>query len=165
MAQGKDLSTTPKSNPRVLKKSTSSTQNAKKNQASILGFFQPKSSPCTPTPPASSNARQNQSQARCQTLTLTQTQTQTRKGASELPSSPAQRAAEDRRARQSAGSKKNGKVDLTPVPGSDIVGSEDGDVDVKGAGSDGVAQNGSVTPSRRVGSKLRFFGADGDLGA
>ena len=136
MAQDKDsLSTTPKPNPRVLKKSTSSTQNTKKNQASILGFFQPKSSPCTPTPPASSNARQNQS----------------RKGASELPSSPAQRAAEERRVGQGAAGKRNGNCNLTPVPSSDVVGSEDGDEGLKGSVEDGVAQNGSTTPSRRVG--------------
>ena len=131
------VSSTPKPNPRALKKSTSSTQNTKKKQPSILGFFQPKSSPCTPTPPASSNPRQSQ---QSQTRTLTQS----RKGASELPSSPAQRAAEDKKTRQSVGNgataKKNSNYNMTPVPSSDIVGPEDGDVDAET----------SVTPSRKV---------------
>lgn len=109
---------------RVLKKSTSSTQNMK-SQKSILGFFQ-KSSPSTSA--ASPAPRNDASQ--------------------ELVSSPAQRAASDRKSRKNPGSRfvtdasrslniggnKNvasGGQSITPVPSSDAVGYDEGDVKVE----------------------------------
>lgn len=163
----------------ALKKSTSSTQNTK-NQKSILGFFQPKSSPSTTT--AGKNARNNQSHD----------------ATTELPSSPAERAAEDKQARKDKGkgkgsvksalpSSSNGSAvrksrgggsgsgsgsTLTPVPSSDVIepGEAERDADAKregdggpggsvGAGlpspatlpaNDGTPKNGSLTPSRTV---------------
>ncbi|KAK2792354.1 DNA mismatch repair protein msh6 [Onygenales sp. PD_10] len=116
MATDNDQQKTPTT--RVLKKTTSSTQNMK-NQRSILGFFQ-KSSPSTAPP--SSAPRNTPSQ--------------------EPASSPAQRAASGQKFRNASatrpsngaaisvktGGSKNGVGAITPVPSSDAAGFDEDDV-------------------------------------
>lgn len=155
-----DRTTTPKS--RALKKSTPNTQNMKQ-QRSILGFFQPKSSPVTP-----------------------KTSQATTGDAREPESSPAQAVANRKSGNATAattkkihraGKKNDSTSNLTPAPSSDMVEPEEdiedtpvmaaekesaGDVEA-GLPSPATSANGrfgvqvaakverdSATPSRRV---------------
>ena len=152
-------STTPK--PRVLKKSTPNTQNMKQ-QRSILGFFQPKSSPTTPksSQAASTNAQEPESSPAAAIVN--------RKPHSGTPTTSKAKY---------WGGKNDSASSLTPAPSSDMVEPEEDNqhtparVAEKGSagnmeaglpspatsangrlGEQAVAkaERGSTTPSRRV---------------